>query len=162
MNNIEEKVWAYIDGTCSAEEERAIGLLIEEDETYRKVYHELSALNSQLTLTELDEPSMAFTYNVMGAIRAEQAQKPLKTRINPYIIKGIAAFFIVMIVAGIAVVFIDTNLSVSSTTTNTFTLPDVKNYFSRPVLNAFLFLDTVLGLFLLDNFLRRKSSWKHI
>jgi hypothetical protein len=162
MNNLEEKIWAYIDGSCSAEEEQAIALLIEQDEDYRKAYQELSALNEQLTLSELDEPSMAFTYNVMGTIRAEQAQKPLKTHINPFIIKGIAAFFILLIVAGIAVVFMDTNWSVNSTTVNTFKLPDLKNYFSRPVLNAFLFFDTVLGLFLLDSFLRRKRYWKHI
>src|SRR4051812_7513293 len=116
MKSVEEKIWAYIDGTCSAEDEQAIGLLVKEDEDYRKVYLELSALNKQLALTELDEPSMAFTYNVMGAIRAEQAQKPLKTHINPFIIKGIAAFFILLIAAGIAVIFMDTNWSVNSTT----------------------------------------------
>jgi hypothetical protein len=161
MNNMEEKIWAYIDGSCSAEEEQAIGLLIKQDDDYQRVYNELFALNTSLILTELDEPSMAFTYNVMGAIRAEQAQKPLKTRINPYIIKGIAAFFIVMIVVGVASVFKDINWTDNSTTVNTLTLPNFKNYFSRPVLNAFLFLDLVLGLFLLDDFLRRKSSLRH-
>ena len=36
MNNIEEQLWNYIDGTSSPEEQKAISMLIEQDEVYRK------------------------------------------------------------------------------------------------------------------------------
>jgi len=161
MKSVEEQLWDYIDGTCTADEQQATRLLIDTDTVYANKYQELLQLNQEFSAVEPDEPSMAFTYNVMGAIRAEQAQKPLKTHINPYIIAGIAAFFIIMILAGVATIFSGANSPVSSTPANTLTLPEFKNYFSRPVLNTFLFFDTLLGLFLLDTFLRRKSALKH-
>ena len=80
MNTIEEKLWNYIDGSCTPAEQEAIRLLIEQDEMYRLKYRELLALNSDLPAMEMDEPSMAFTYNVMEGIRKEQALKPLESR----------------------------------------------------------------------------------
>src|SRR3569833_2314323 len=97
MNTIEEKLWNYIDGTCSNEDRKAIDILIAQDEVYRRKYEELLALNQEFSKMESDEPPMAFTYNVMEAIRAEHAQQPLKAGINKRIIKGIAGFLIVSI-----------------------------------------------------------------
>ena len=39
-------------------------------------------------------------------------------------------------------------------------LPDLKNYFSGPVLQGFIFFDVVLVLFLLDTWLRRRNVAK--
>src|SRR5271156_1008235 len=97
MNSIEEKIWNYIDGSCTPEEQKAIGLLIEQDEVYRRKYDELVQLNTEFAAIELDEPPMAFTYNVMETIRTEHAQQPLKAAINKRIIKGIGLFFIITI-----------------------------------------------------------------
>ena len=97
MNNVEEKLWNYIDGTCSEEEQKAIGTLIAQDETYKRKYEELLALNQEFSKMELDDPPMAFTYNVMETIRSEYAQQPLKAGINKRIIKGIGGFFILSI-----------------------------------------------------------------
>ena len=99
MNVIEERLWNYIDGTCSEDEKKAIDILIAQDKTYGLKYDELINLNQQLSKMEMDEPTMAFTYNVMEAIRAEHAQKPLKAMIDQRIIKGISVFFIFTIVA---------------------------------------------------------------
>ncbi|MDB5136137.1 MAG: hypothetical protein JWP37_2740, partial [Mucilaginibacter sp.] len=41
-------------------------------------------------------------------------------------------------------------------------LPDMKNYFSGPVIKGFLFFDVILGLFLLDAYLRKRNVSKHI
>src|ERR1700755_3652984 len=97
MNTIEERLWSYIDGTCPADEKKAIDILIAQDEAYRRKYDELLALNQEFSKMELDEPSMAFTYNVMETIRNEHAQQPLKAGIDKRIIKVIAGFFIVSI-----------------------------------------------------------------
>ena len=165
MNTIEEKLWNYIDGTCPDEERKAIDILIARDEVYRRKYEELLALNQEFSKMELDEPPMAFTYNVMEAIRAEHAQQPLKAGINKGIIKGISGFFIV----SIALLLIMTISTIHTSPANisvhlpdSVRLPDIKNYLSKPVLEGFLFFDIVLGLFLFDAWLRRKSVSKQV
>ena len=165
MNTVEEKLWNYIDGTCSADEKKAIDILIAQDEVYRRKYEELMSLNHEFSKMELDEPSMAFTYNVMEGIRAEHALKPLKAGIDQRIIKGIAGFFIVSIL--LLVIFVLSTLHLSTVNFSghlpeSLKLPDMKNYFRGPVLEGFLFFDVVLGLFLLDAYLRKRGVSKHI
>jgi len=58
MNGIEEKIWNYIDGNCSPEEQQAMDILIATDEVYKRKYHELTKLNVEFSCIELDEPSM--------------------------------------------------------------------------------------------------------
>jgi hypothetical protein len=165
MNTVEEKLWNYIDGTCSEDEQKAIGILIAQDETYKSKYEELLALNQEFSKMELDEPSMAFTYNVMETIRAEHAQQPLKAGINKRIIRGIAGFFILSILAMLIYALSSTHISsanISAQMPVSIKLPDLKNYFNKQVLEGFVFFDVVLGLFLFDAYLRRKNVSKHI
>jgi hypothetical protein len=68
--------------------------LLQQDEVYRKKYNELLQLNSEFAAMELDEPSMAFSYNVMETIRTEHAKQPLKAAVDKRIILGIASFFV--------------------------------------------------------------------
>ena len=161
MKSIEEKLWDYIDGTCTAEEQKAISLLIETDKAYRDKYHELLRLNNEFAKMELDEPSMPFAYNVMEAIRAEQAQKPLKATINSYIIKGIAAFFILTIAGLFFATFTTIDWSAGTETVGSLNLPDFNVLLNSKVLTIFLFFDTVLGLLFLDTYLRKRSLLKH-
>ncbi len=165
MNKIEERLWNYIDGTCSEDEQKAISILIEQDEAYRLKYEELIALNQQFSKMEMDEPSMAFTYNVMEGIRAEYAQKPLKAMIDKRIIKGITFFFIFTILLLMIYVLSTVHLSGSSLAVhlpNSVKLPEMKNYFTGPVIKGFLFFDVVLGLFLFDAYLRKRSVSKQV
>ena len=71
--------------------------LLQRDEVYRLKYQELLNLNNEFSAMELDEPPMAFTYNVMEGIRTEQAQKPLKAAINKRIIIGYCYIFCVYV-----------------------------------------------------------------
>src|ERR1041385_5493055 len=163
MNTIEEKLWNYIDGTCSDEERKAIKILIAQDEVYRRKYEELLALNQEFSKMEPDEPPMAFTFNVMEAIRAEHAQQPLKAGINKRVIKSISGFFIVSIALLLIYMLSTVHLTpvnISGHVPDSLRLPDIKNYLSKPVLEGFLFFDTVLGLFLFDGWLRRKDVSK--
>lgn len=161
MKSIEEKLWDYIDGTCTTDEQKAISLLIETDKAYKDKYHQLLQLNNEFTNMELDEPSMPFAYNVMEAIRTEQAQKPLKATINSYIIKGIAAFFI-LVIAGLLIASLSTmDWSVGTETVNSLKMPNLDSLLNNEVLTIFLFLDTVLGLFFLDTYLRKRRFLKH-
>jgi len=165
MNTIEEKLWNYIDGTCSDEERKAINILIAQDELYRRKYEELLALNQEFSKMEPDEPPMAFTYNVMEAIRAEHAQQPLKAGINKRIIKSISGFFIVSIALLLIYMLSTVHLTpvnISGHIPDNLRLPDIKNYLSKPMLEGFLFFDIVLGLFLFDAWLRRKDVSKRV
>lgn len=162
MKSIEEKLWDYIDGTCTADEQKAISLLIETDNVYQNKYNELVQLNNEFANIELDEPSMPFAYNVMEAVRAEQAQKPLKATINSYIIKSIAAFFILTIAGLFFATFTGIDWSATNMdTANNLKLPNLNSLLNSKVLTIFLFFDTVLGLFLVDTYLRKRRFLKH-
>jgi hypothetical protein len=162
MNPIEEKIWSYVDGTCTKAEKQAIGRLIEEDEAYRSVYQEILAFNQELMQIELEEPSMPFTYNVMEAIRQEEALKPLKANIDVRIIKGIAAFFILTISTLVIYAFSTINWSAGgrSGIALDFKLPLFQNYLSGPAMQAFIFFDVILALYLLDGYIRRRNFAK--
>ena len=111
---------------------------------------------------EMDEPSMAFSYNVMETIRTEQAMKPLKSAINQRIIKGISAFFIL----SISILVIITLGSVNWHTPDAdivmpeMNVKEVSGFFTAPVVKGFLFFDVVMGLFILDTYLRRNKVVK--
>jgi hypothetical protein len=160
MNNIEAKLWDYIDGNCTPAEQETITLLIEHDEVYRKTYNELLQFNSGLAGLEMDEPSMAFTYNVMETIRTENASQPLKARVNKRIVMAIAGFFVITLAALLIYAFGTVNWS----TGETIKVPgqfnvhvtQVNTFFTGRAMKAFLFFDLVTGLFLLDHYLRRK------
>jgi len=164
MNNIEEQLWNYIDGSCTPDEQKYISSLIASHETWRVKYQELLNFNSEISTTEIDEPPMAFTYNVMEAIRAEQASVPLKSSINKRIIWGIAAFFIFTIVVLLVYILANTRLSATGTSFKapiSLKMPDIKNYVTKPVLEAFFFFDVILALFITDAYLRRKRNLRH-
>ncbi|HEY4324525.1 MAG TPA: hypothetical protein VGN20_11080 [Mucilaginibacter sp.] len=156
MNNLEEKLWDYIDGNCAADEQKAISSLIASDETFRLKYEELLIVNNQLSAMELDEPPMAFTYNVIEAIRTEQAQQPLKAAVNKRIIRGIGLFFAITIAALLVFVLVNINWASVNISSVNLKLPKISNYLTPPVIQGFLFFDVVLGLFLFDNYLRKK------
>jgi hypothetical protein len=162
MSNIEEKIWDYIDGNCTADEQKAISRLIASDEAYRFKYEELLTLNKQLSAMELDEPPMAFTYNVIEAIRTEQAQQPLKATVNKRIIRGIGLFFVLTITALLAFIIANVNWPSVSASAADIKLPAINNYLTKPVIEGFLFFDVVLGLFLFDHYLRRKNLAKEM
>jgi hypothetical protein len=111
MNSIEEKLWNYIDGTCRPTSRKPLLCLLQQDEVYRKKYNELLQLNSEFAAMELDEPSMAFSYNVMETIRTEHAKQPLKAAVDKRIILGIASFFVLTLSVFIIYMFSSVNWS---------------------------------------------------
>lgn len=164
MKSVDEKLWDYIDGSCSAEEAKAIAMLIATDNVYGDKYDELLKFNEGFAEVEMDEPSMAFTYNVMETIRTTHAQSPLKAAINKRIILGIAAFFIVSIAVLLIVTIGSVNWSVAGNTSvkmpAQFNTTTINSFFTGPAIKGFLFFDLVIGLFLLDTYLRRKGVVK--
>jgi len=162
MNSIEEQLWNYIDGTTSPEEQKAISLLIEQDEVYRKKYNELLTFNAEFSAIELDEPPMAFTYNVMESIRNEHAMQPLKARVDQRIVKGIGLFFglIISAILIFALATIHWSATVSGGNTTHFVIPNITKFLSSPVMESFMFFDIVLALYIFDTYLRKKTLTK--
>jgi anti-sigma factor RsiW len=163
MNNIEETLWNYIDGTCTPEERQAAEAMIASDKRYSQKYDELLALHHEFEAIELDEPPMAFTYNVMETIRTETARTPLKAAIDNRVIRGIAAFFILTILVLTIMALTSVDWTAANNAVSPITdvqVPEISHYFNSAVLKGFLFFDLVLGLFLFDAYLRRHSRSK--
>ncbi|RYE31340.1 MAG: hypothetical protein EOP42_10715 [Sphingobacteriaceae bacterium] len=154
--NMEEKLWDYIDGFCTEEEQKAIRLLIENDENYQHKYLELKALQQSLAALEMEEPAMNFTFNVMESVKQEKILKPLKTMVDQRIIWGIAAFFIgcIVLLLGFVLIQIDWH---SSTQINfpKIKTPALNASFSSILWKGFLFFDLILGLFFADHYFRK-------
>jgi len=158
MNSIEERLWSYIDGTATADEQAAVAQLIEQDAPVRMQYFELLQLNNEFTDIELDEPPMAFSYNVMEAIRKEEALKPLKAKINTNIIKGISGFFLLVILGFVIVILANIHWSAGNAAPGfSFKMPAIPNYFTGNIMRIFLYIDLVLGLYFFNRYLRREA-----
>lgn len=161
MSNMEEKLWEYIDGGGTPAEREHMARLLEQDGQLQQQYEELLQLHTDFATIDLDEPPMAFTYNVMETIRTQEAAVPLKAGINPKIIWSIAAFFGVAIV-GLLVVILGSVQWSSGVHQQAPTLPiniqlNVNQLFNGDFAKGFLFFDVVLALFLGDAWLRKRN-----
>jgi len=151
---IELELWAYLDGSLATEDHNRIEQLVRTDSQWQAKFSELSALHqSLLSGLETEEPSMRFSKNVMDAIAKESIAPALKSYLNPWVIRGIAAAFLIM--TGILL------LSVQGTGGLKYphlTLPSLKmpaitgSAFSYGV----MFLLVIAGLLFADSLLRKK------
>ena len=65
---MEERLWDFIDGRSAASEKSFIEKILETDIEWKAKYHELLEAHRLFQTTELEEPSMRFTKNVMEEI----------------------------------------------------------------------------------------------
>ncbi|MET0464336.1 MAG: hypothetical protein ABW007_14320 [Chitinophagaceae bacterium] len=161
---MEERLWEYIDGMSTPEEKTVIDQLIEANAEWRAKYGELLEAHQLLFSSELEEPSMRFTKNVMEEIAVLQIAPAAKSYINKKIIWGIAIFFISMI-AGFLIYGIG-QVKWSSGSDGTkipvdFSKIDLSPMFNNTYINLFMMLNVVLGLFLFDRYLASKRSERH-
>ena len=110
---------------------------------------------------ELDEPSLRFRQNVMEEIARHQIAPATKSYINKNIVRGISAFFILMVIGFIVSGFAQVNWS---DTSSGVTLPvdfsklDWSKFFNNTYMNIFMMVNIVLGLMLLDMYLGKKKK----
>src|SRR5689334_8231251 len=97
-NEMEVRLWEYIDGLASESQKAAIEKLIGENAEWRAKYHELLDVHQLIGSAELEEPSLRFTKNVMEEIARYHIAPATRNYINKKVIWGIAVFFIVLIV----------------------------------------------------------------
>ncbi len=157
---IEERLWDYIDGVSSAEDKSIIEQLIEGNAEWRDKYAELLEVQQLLQSSELEEPSLRFTKNVMEEISKLHIAPATKTYINKNIIRGLAIFFITLIVGFLVYGF----GQVDWTTQGDSKLPvdlgkvDYSRIFNNDWVNAFMMINVILGLFLLDRYFANKRK----
>ncbi|MET3113129.1 anti-sigma-K factor RskA [Pedobacter sp. CG_S7] len=159
MKSIEEQIWEYIDGQLTAKDRAIIAENIANDQTYALIYAELMELHQLICVTELEEPSMAFTRNIMDKVNLVSAPMSLKTKVDTRIIYSLAAVFLLAIVA----------VSIYAIANSTFTFIKFSNpsfnfslnlqqLVSPIALQTFVFLDIILALLYLDRFYRSKKA----
>ena len=159
---MEARLWEYIDGFSDASERSAIEKLIAENAEWKTKYHELLQMHQSLNLTELEEPSLRFTKNVMEKIAKYHIAPATKTYINNRIIWGIGIFFITLIVGFLIYGFAQIDWSVANDSKSRLGIDlgkvDYGKMFNNTFVNIFMMLNVVLGLMLLDRYLANRKK----
>ncbi len=164
--NIEDRLWDYIDGLGSGEEKSTVERLIATQEVWRTQYQALLEVHQLMHRSlELETPSMRFSQNVMEEIARYQIAPATKTYINKKIIYGVGFFFL-FLMAGVFIYSLSqVNWSVSgSGVTGSFidrylsTKIDWNRFFNNTWMTVFMLVTVVLSLILLDMYLGRKRQ----
>jgi hypothetical protein len=157
---IGRQIWDYIDGTCTEADKGRISILITTDAIWMQEYNELIILHTRISGDlELEQPSMRFTKDVMDKIVKTSFAPATKQYINKGVIKGIAAFFIIMISFLIGYSFATANWH-STANQNIFSnfLFDASGIFNSTFINIFMMVNIVIALVLLDTILRKRKK----
>ena len=159
--DIEARLWNYIDGLTNASETATIEKLVAENAAWRVKYKELLELHQLVQSTELEEPSMRFTKNIMEEISRLYIAPAAKTYINKKVIWGIGGSLIAMIVGFLIYAIAQINWS-EGTPDNAigidFTQIDYSKMFNNNLMNGFMMVNIVLGLIFLDRYLANKRN----
>lgn len=158
--HMEERLWEYIDGLAKPAERSVIEKLLQEDLNWKSKYNELLQVKEWLQSSEMEQPSMRFTKNVMEEIARMHIAPATKSYINKKIIWGIGLFFIAML-AGILIygfgqmTFTGGGESAISKNLNKV---DFSKFFNNTWMNVLMMVNVVIGLFLFDNYLGSKRK----
>ena len=162
LNEMEARLWEYIDGLSAPAERSAVEKLIVENSEWRIKHKELLEVHQLLQSTDLEEPSLRFTKNVMEEISKLQVTPATRKYINRNVIWGIGFFFITMIVGFLIYGIAQIDWSVASDTNSTMgidiTKIDFGKMFNNTFVNVFMMMNIVLGLMLLDRYLNNKKK----
>lgn len=163
---MEERLWDFIDGLSSSAEKSEVEALIAAHTAWQEQYRELLDIHQAMNSQELEEPSMRFTKNVMEEITRFQVAPATKTYINKNIIRSIGAFFLLMIgsmlIYCLAGIKWWTSSPPSSTPPYSINL-DIEKFnigkaFNSSYLNILTLVTVVIGLVFLDVWLQRKKQ----
>jgi hypothetical protein len=161
---MEKLIWEYIDGYCNPDEKAVVARHLAEDPEWQIKYNELMRIHALLQKEELEMPSLRFTKNVMEEIAQYHVAPATKNYINKNVIRGITAFFLIMI-GGLFIYFIG---QLHWTTHSTGTLLPSYNLdagklnwsklLNNTYVNIFIGINAILGLILVDKYLQGKKN----
>ena len=161
---IEKRIWEYIDGRCSYAEKAIIMQQILDNPVWNNAYNELMRFHEILQKEELDMPSLRFTKDVMEEIAQFHIAPATKNYVNKNVIRGIAGFFLVMI-AGLLIYFVgqihwsggSTNNLVSAYSLDVSKL-NWSKVLNNTYVNIFVGVNVILGLILVDKYMQEKKN----
>lgn len=158
--NLEERIWQWLDGTCTAMEAEKIQLLVQTHPSWKKSLDEIVALKNLVSEpTALLQPSLRFTKNVMEQISLLPTIS--KNYLNHRLINGIALLFGLLIlgIIGYAISIINWNNDPSAAQ-----LPSMKGLSipiftlntldEQAIVNVALCIVLCLFMLFIDRFLR--------
>jgi len=161
---MEKLIWEFIDGHVSSAEREKISRHLAEDLDWQIRYNELKSIHALLQQEELEMPSMRFTKNVMEKIAQFHVAPATKNYINKNLIRGIMAFFLIMI-GGLFIYFIGQMHWVDNPTGSL--LPSYYHdanklnwgkLLNNTYVNIFIGINVILGLILIDKFMQYKKN----
>ncbi len=160
QKNFEKQLWDYIDGLSSHEEKASIEKLLQNNIEWKNKYDELLEVQQLLRSSDLEQPSMRFTKNVMEEIAKFHIAPATKNYINNRIIWGIGTFFITLIVGFLIYGFaqMDWNFQDTSKPMVDLSKFNYGRFFNNNLVNVFMMVNVVLGLVLLDRVLANKRK----
>jgi hypothetical protein len=161
-DNIEETLWNYIDGSVNESEQEFVEELLRTNSAWRQKYAELMEMHQVMQDDiDLEQPSLRFTQNVMEEISRLYIAPATRNYINKNVIRGIGLFFITTIVGLVGYIFgqIDWSQPESDMLNNVQQKSlSWGNLFNSTYVNVFIMVNIVLGLMLLDMYLRRRRE----
>jgi len=160
--NIEEKLWSYIDGTLEKKELDIIADLVRNNNEWKSKYAELTEVNQLMKSSiDLEQPSLRFTQNVMEEISRLYITPATRNYINKNVIWGIGIFFLTTIV-GLLIYGIGQVDWSQPGGGNVAQLQEINNawsqMFSGTYINVFIMVNILLALMMLDMYLTRKKN----
>ncbi|MFM9909977.1 MAG: hypothetical protein ACKVOW_11535 [Chitinophagaceae bacterium] len=165
-NDMEPRLWDFIDGNCSSNEKSFIEQLIATNLQWKTKYEQLLEVNHLIKANlELDQPSLRFSRNVMEEIGRCQITPAAKTYINKKIIWGITIFFLTMILGTLIYGLGQLNWTATSNSDSLlgYKIPTIEwsKFFNNTYTTVFLMVNTILGMMLLDMYLgKKKKQWQ--
>ena len=159
--DIEARLWDYIDNMSDASEKAMIEKLIDDNAKWRTRYKELLELHQLIQSSEMEEPSMRFTKNVMEEISRLHIAPAAKSYINKKVVWGIGGTFIAMIFGFLIYAIAQINWSEGKSGNSIgidFSQIDYSKMFNNNLMNAFMMVNIVLGLIFLDRYLANKRN----
>lgn len=161
---MELRLWEYIDGKSSTDEKAVIDLLLAENQVWQSKFEELTAVHTILREEELDMPSLRFTKKVMEEIAKYQVAPATKDYINKNLVRGIAAFFMVMITG--LLIYVISHLHWTVYSSDKFPQKyhfdvDKLNWgkmLNNTYVNIFMGINVILALILVDRYVQGKKN----
>jgi hypothetical protein len=160
-DDLESRLWEYIDGLCPATEKTVIEQLIRTESVWKEKYQALLEVHQLLHSSGLDVPSLRFTKNVMEEIAKHQISPAAKTYIDKRVIWGIAIFFFTLIAGLLIYGFGQVNWTSTDGRIDKYVdldKIDVSRFFNNTYMNVFLMINVILGLMLFDRYLADKRK----
>lgn len=164
MKNLEEKIWDYIDGIATQQERIDLEVFLQNNPPAQEKFNELNANNLEFKCLELEQPSYAFSANVMNQISVPLSKNAM---VDKRIIYLIGSLFVSGIIACLVYVMINTNWQSNSSfkqinlfeniSFSNFSLSFTKQY--QYLFYGFLIFDLAVLLKFIDSHFNKHKAY---